>query len=114
MRCDTGEERRDFNRGKLRTHEIAGAAGSDYLGALLPRPSSTVRSPREPFLLRTRDARADSFWPMRMIAATPDSFFGDARITLDLESNVKDEPRPWLARRVRDYDLESGVSFRDS
>ena len=28
--------------------------------------------------------------------------------------NVKDEPRPWLARRVRHDDLESVVSFRDS
>src|SRR6185295_6980779 len=28
--------------------------------------------------------------------------------------NVKDEPRPWLARRVQPDDLESVVSFRDS
>ena len=28
--------------------------------------------------------------------------------------NVKDEPRPWLARRVPHNDLDSGVSFRSS
>jgi len=28
--------------------------------------------------------------------------------------NVKDEPRPWLARRVPREDWESVVSFRDS
>src|SRR5207247_121449 len=27
-------------------------------------------------------------------------------------ANVKDEPRPWLARRVPPDDLDSGVSFR--
>ena len=79
MRCDIGEEKRDFNRGKLRTHEIAGAAGFDYLGALLPRPS--------------------------------ESMIGDARMTLGLESNVKDEPRLWPARRVPNYYLGSGLSW---
>src|SRR5258707_11551446 len=28
--------------------------------------------------------------------------------------NVKDEPRPWLARRVRHEGVESEVSFRDA
>jgi len=28
--------------------------------------------------------------------------------------NVKDEPRPWPARRVRHDDLDSEVSLRDS
>ena len=43
------------------------------------------------------------------------AFFEQVAPSLSYRSpNVKDEPRPWLARRVRDDDLDSGVSFRDS
>jgi hypothetical protein len=33
------------------------------------------------------------------------------RTAVDTVPNVKDEPRPWLARRVQRDDLESEVSF---
>jgi hypothetical protein len=33
---------------------------------------------------------------------------------IEMNHNVKDEPRPWLARRVRHDDLDSRVSIRDS
>jgi len=33
---------------------------------------------------------------------------------MEILPNVKDEPRPWLARRVQHDDLDSSVSLRDS
>jgi len=53
----------------------------------------------------------DSEEPMPTAFPLSDLTFSHSRC---LAPNVKDEPRPWLARRVRRDDLESGDSLRDS
>src|SRR5260221_515183 len=46
--------------------------------------------------------------------STSSIHYGSLSSTRGVLPNVKDEPRPWLARRVRHDDLESEVSFGDS
>ena len=68
----------------------------------------------ESFFLRTVAGKPDTSQSQQVCAR---NFSTDCSLicaSRSLPANVKDEPRPWPARRVRHHDLDSAGSFRNS